>query len=59
MANADGSIVIDTKLDNSGFQSGSRKMESAINGLQSSVLKNLKLDQVAISVIKKEKKKTN
>ena len=37
MANADGSIVIDTKLDNSGFQSGSRKMESAINGLQSSV----------------------
>lgn len=37
MANSDGSIIIDTKLDNSGFQSGSKKMEAAINGLQSSI----------------------
>lgn len=37
MANADGSIVIDTRLDNSGFQSGSNKMKSAISGLQSTV----------------------
>ena len=37
MANADGSIVIDTKLDNSGFESGSKKMQSAMNGLQDSV----------------------
>lgn len=37
MANADGSIVIDTRLDNSGFQSGSKKMQSAMNGLQNSI----------------------
>ena len=34
---ADGSIVIDTKLDNSGFSRGSREMESAINSLQRQV----------------------
>ena len=37
MASADGSIIIDTKLDNSGFQSGSKKMQSAMNGLQGSI----------------------
>ena len=34
---ADGSIVIDTRLDNSGFSRGSREMESAINSLQRQV----------------------
>ena len=34
---ADGSIVIDTKLDNSGFSRGSREMESAISSLQRQV----------------------
>ena len=35
--NADGSIVINTKLDSSGFGRGSKEMESAINSLQQQV----------------------
>ena len=34
---ADASIVVDTRLDNRGFQSGSNQMRNAINGLQSTV----------------------
>lgn len=34
---ADASIVVDTRLDNRGFQSGSNQMRSAINGLQTAV----------------------
>lgn len=34
---ADASIVIDTKLDNRGFQSGSNQMKNAVNSLQSAV----------------------
>ena len=34
MANgADGSIIIDTSLDNTGFQRGSKRMNSALNSL--------------------------
>ena len=39
MANgADGSIVIDSQLDNSGFQRGSKELDSAIKGLKTEVL---------------------
>jgi phage-related protein len=38
MANgADGSIVIDTQLDNTGFQRGSQQMQRAVNSLNNSV----------------------
>ena len=33
---ADGSIIIDTELDNSGFKHGSQQMQNAINGLTNS-----------------------
>ena len=51
MANADGSIVIDTRLDNSGFESGSKKMQSAMNGLQDSVETFGKQAQASINSI--------
>ena len=39
MANgADGSIIIDSTLDNSGFKRGSKELENAIKGLKSEVL---------------------
>ena len=34
---ADASIVVDTKLDNKGFQAGSAQMKGAIDGLQSEI----------------------
>lgn len=34
---ADGSIIIDTQLDNTGFQRGSKQMQNAINSLNGSV----------------------
>lgn len=34
---ADGSIIIDTQLDNTGFQRGSKQMQNAVNSLNSSV----------------------
>ena len=38
MANgADGSIIIDTQLDNTGFQRGSQQMQNAVNSLNNSV----------------------
>ena len=43
-SNADGSIVIDTELDNSGFKAGEEKMLSAINSLVN------KIDNIGESV---------
>ena len=34
---ADGSIIIDTQLDNTGFQRGSKQMQNAVNSLNNSV----------------------
>ena len=36
-AKSDGSIIIDTELDTSGFEKGSNKLKSAMNSLQSSL----------------------
>ena len=48
---ADASIVVDTRLDNRGFQSGSNQMRNAINGLQSTVNSFGQQAQASISSI--------
>ena len=49
MANgADGSIVIDTQLDNTGFQRGSQQMQNAVNSLNNSVNQTGKNMQSAV-----------